>query len=101
MNALNALETTFTCAGICENSIYYTYSNITKGVPTLTCTESMINTVNNNFVIYGVISFAMAAGAFLGLMASFVTCCCYRKKYNNYDDKEEDYKAKEVQFFDV
>jgi hypothetical protein len=81
MEALNALETTFTCAGICENSIYYTYSNITEGIPTLTCTESVVNTINSNFLIYGIIAFAMAAGALMGLIASCVTCCCYKKHY--------------------
>lgn len=81
MNALDALETTFNCAGICQSSIYYTYSDIPKGIPSLTCTQSIVDYINAEFILFSIIAFSLAGGAFMGMLASCVTCCCYRKDH--------------------
>lgn len=40
-NILGAVETDFNCAGFCRTSKYFTFSNVTRGPPTQSCTVAI------------------------------------------------------------
>ncbi len=80
MLALQYMETAFGCAGMCELSSFYTFSNLDQSPPVINCTLAVEKIIDENFIIYGVISFVIGGALFMGLAASFITCCCYKKR---------------------
>lgn len=81
---MKLLETNFECAGFCEKSPYFLYSDINDDVEkTDTCAKVIGEEIETNFFVYMIITFAMA----LFMIFNIAATKCYKKP-------EEDTAAK-------
>lgn len=48
LEALGAMEQDFMCAGMCDLSRYYTFSDVSIGKPSITCKEAVTDVVSSN-----------------------------------------------------
>lgn len=46
MVVLNALEREFHCATMCESSIFYTFSDVSVGIPNKNCTQAVYDFID-------------------------------------------------------
>mmetsp|Transcript_48674 Transcript_48674/g.35832 ORF Transcript_48674/g.35832 Transcript_48674/m.35832 type:complete len:91 (+) Transcript_48674:580-852(+) len=79
MAALDATETEFQCAGLCELSKFYTFSEVGLGPPYQNCTQAINDYVSSKFPLWAAFFFIFAITLACGIVASFMICCCYKK----------------------
>ena len=75
MVVLNALEREFHCATMCESSIFYTFSDVSVGIPNKNCTQAVYDFIDERFPAISGVMFACAIIIILGLISTFIICC--------------------------
>mmetsp|Transcript_35041 Transcript_35041/g.34061 ORF Transcript_35041/g.34061 Transcript_35041/m.34061 type:complete len:240 (-) Transcript_35041:57-776(-) len=74
MPLLQALETDFNCAGMCQVSPLYLFSNVNRGPPTKDCKDIMIEEFKKNGGSYSAILLVIGFTGFIGFGLSFAIC---------------------------
>ena len=79
MNFIEYFEDSFTCSGICEQSLFYYTLPMSEGPPTTTCLINLKEKVANNLTYMGLTSIICG-------IIMLLTWCCQYMLWKEYDD---------------
>jgi hypothetical protein len=69
------MENTLKCAGICDYSWFYVFTDVSLGVPSNSCVDAFLTLVTDNVIIIIIAGAGLAVSQLLGIIGSFMICC--------------------------
>jgi hypothetical protein len=89
MQLLDYVETHFVCAGFCDISEFYTFSDVGLGPPTIGCVDAVTNSLSSSLLLYGGVTLGVASLFLFGIISTCITCCCYDKTEDLHVEENE------------
>lgn len=76
-------EGEFICSGLCKPNLFYFSLSIEKGKPIITCVESLMEKVNDDILLLGLVYVSIAITMFCILGCQYPLWCFNKEAFEN------------------